>query len=102
VVGGVRRSPVIKNLQEVPGRQLVIVKYTPAHSPHHEWVYNRADIDSAQIVWARSMGPEKDAELVRYFHDRHAWILYPDGKYKVLVPFSAAQQPADKISQSLP
>jgi hypothetical protein len=37
---------------------LVIVKYSTAHSPYHERVYNRADIDASKVVWARDMGRE--------------------------------------------
>lgn len=64
---------------EADGRKhLVIVRYGPNHSALWEWVYNRADIDSAPVVWARDMGPEKNRQLLDYFKDREVWLLTVD------------------------
>ena len=54
------------------------MRYGPDHGPHNEWVYNRADIDAAQVVWARDMGPDQNQELLQYFKQRHFWLLRPD------------------------
>ena len=70
-----QREMVLKRLDGSPGKQLVIVDYGPQHCVHFEWVYNRADIDGSHVVWARAMGPERDAELLRYFSGRHVWLL---------------------------
>jgi hypothetical protein len=59
----------------MPEKSLVVVKYGLNHNYHHEWVYNRADIDSAKVVWARSMGAARDRELEQYFADRAVWTL---------------------------
>jgi hypothetical protein len=56
----------------------VIVRYAPDHVPHEDWVYNDADIDGALVVWAREMDAGRNAALLHYFHDRHAWLLEPD------------------------
>ena len=72
------RQRVVQELQATPGRHLVLVRYSPDHDPTIEWVYNAADIDGSRIVWARSLGPEKDAELLRYFHDRCIWAIDAD------------------------
>lgn len=59
-----------------PGKDLVIVSYGPEHYPDLEWVYNRADIDNAEVVWARDMGPGPNGALRAYFRDRTAWRLH--------------------------
>ena len=61
-----------------PGRHLILVKYGKEHYVHQEWVYNGANIDRGTIVWARDMGEKDNAELLRYFHDRHAWQVVVD------------------------
>ena len=73
------RQEVIERLEKTPGRDLVVVRYGPDHSSHDEWVYNRADIDAAGIVWAREMDPVRNCELLSYFRDRRKWLLEPDG-----------------------
>jgi hypothetical protein len=72
------REDLITRLKGSGGRHLVIVRYTPAHVPHEDWVYNDADIDASPVVWAREMDGERNAKLIRYFHDRHVWLLEPD------------------------
>jgi hypothetical protein len=72
------RARVRATLMATPGQHLVVVRYDPGHSPHEEWVYNEADIDTAKVVWARSMGEDQDRELTRYFAGRRLWSLYAD------------------------
>lgn len=64
--------------QPQPGQYLIITRYGPGHDPNIEWVYNRADIDSSKLVWARDMGEAQNLELIRYFKDRTVWLLEPD------------------------
>src|SRR5205823_4736482 len=52
---GLPRDQVGSKLQSHSGKQLAIVRYAVGHNPVDEWVYNSADIDAAQIVWAREM-----------------------------------------------
>jgi hypothetical protein len=67
------RPKMAATLDSIPGRHLVMVQYDPAHDPHYEWVYNRADIDNARVVWARPMDHESDCRLFAYFHQRKLW-----------------------------
>ena len=75
---GAQRVAVAKKLQALPGKHLVLVRYSPEHDVHKEWVYNEAGIDAAKIVWARVI-PDRDFQpLLTYFNSRRVWILYPD------------------------
>ena len=68
--------------------QLVIVRYSPDHDPHVEFVFNRADIDHSSIVWARDMGDEKNRELIAYYPNRQVWLLEPDSPSLTITPYS--------------
>jgi hypothetical protein len=50
---GTERARVEADLKQLPGKQLVIVRNSTRHNPLDEWVYNAADIDVSEIVWAR-------------------------------------------------
>jgi hypothetical protein len=72
------RAQALAQLEALPGDQLVIVRYNRYHNSDNEWVYNRADIDRAKVVWARDMGDSGNAELIRYFPQRRVWLAEPD------------------------
>jgi hypothetical protein len=73
-VGDLRRAAIVRQLDALPGPQLVFVNDPPPFG-RGEWVYNSADIDASKIVWARDMGPEKNAELLEYFRGRTPWTV---------------------------
>jgi hypothetical protein len=73
-----KHAVVEEQLEKQPGRQLVLVHYGPRHQIYEELVYNRADIDGSKVVWARSLGAEKDAELVQHYPDRQIWTVEED------------------------
>jgi hypothetical protein len=77
------RTPILQFLKVLPGKQLVFVRYGPDHDVHHEWVYNRADIEGSTVVWARSMGRDKDRALISYFKDRRVWLLDENGPARI-------------------
>jgi hypothetical protein len=73
------RRDIERELNGQGGTHLVFVHYEQTHSPHAEWVYNRADIDAAGVVWAREVSPVHDAALRRYYCRRTVWLVRPDG-----------------------
>jgi hypothetical protein len=81
------RARILKQLENMPGCQLAIVRYQPNHDfILDEWVYNRADIDGSKVVWARDMGP-RNSELLQYFSSRHVWLVEPDYNPARLSPY---------------
>jgi hypothetical protein len=75
---GVERDAIARELQQLPGNQLAVVRYSAEHDSHREWVYNSADIEHSKVIWAREMDPERDRELLEYFRDRKVWLVQPD------------------------
>jgi hypothetical protein len=75
---GARRAKIENQLEHLPGKQLVIVRYAPDHSPLDEWVYNAADIDHSKVIWARDMSPAENLDLVHYYKGRTVWLVQPD------------------------
>jgi hypothetical protein len=76
--GNLERAAIQHELQNAPGKHLVIVQYAPGCDPEREWVYNAADIDGAKVVWARDMGEQNNQPLLQYFHDRRGWRVNAD------------------------
>ena len=85
-----RRIFVNQQLDGVPGKVLVFVRYSPRHIFQDEWVYNRAAIDDARIVWARDLGDAENRQLLRYYPDRTALVLEPDAQPPSLTAYRAA------------
>ena len=73
-----RRQQMQVELSQQPGKDLVVVRYSERHNPHEEWVYNQADIDQAEVVWARSISPESDQRLIEYFANHKLHYLDVD------------------------
>jgi hypothetical protein len=83
------RARVLKQLEQLPGAHLVIVRYRPEHDfILDEWVYNNADIDGSKVIWARDMGAKENSELLQYFHYRHTWLVEPDYNPPRLLPYA--------------
>jgi hypothetical protein len=89
---GAARDAMDRDLANLPGGQLVLVRYQPGHNPQEEWVFNRADIDRERVVWAREMSPSQDAPFLEYFRDRHVWLAEPDANPPRLTPYSVKEQ----------
>jgi hypothetical protein len=82
-----RRISVNRQLDRVPGKVLVFVRYSPHHIFQDEWVYNCAALDNARIVWARDLGDTDDRQLLRYYADRTPLLLEPDAQPPSLTPY---------------
>jgi hypothetical protein len=88
-----RRIEVQKQLEPLSGKQLILVRYWPQHIFQDEWVYNRADIDGARIVWARDLGPDENDKLTHYYAGRQVWLLEPDARPPRLSPYVKPEPP---------
>jgi hypothetical protein len=75
------------------GRHLIVVRYSAQHVDNDEVVYNSADIDASQIVWARDMGEAKNRELINYYRaNRKIWLYQPDIDPAKLIPYGSVRQ----------
>ena len=72
------RVQFTNQLEAMPGKQLVIVQYSPQHSVFREWVYNGADIDGSKVIWAREIPGVSLQPLLDYFRGRQVWLAQPD------------------------
>ncbi|MGD0519883.1 MAG: hypothetical protein ABSA48_01390 [Terracidiphilus sp.] len=88
---GVARARVQYRFEELPGKQLAIVRYSPNHSSLDEWVYNAPDIDGSKVVWAREMDAASNLELIHYYSDRTAWLVQPDLDPANVSPYPAPE-----------
>jgi hypothetical protein len=86
---GTARAQIESRLEQIPGRQLAIVRYSPEHEPMDEWVYNTADIDNSKVVWAREMDETENLELIDYYKDRKVWLVQPDTQPVEISPYTA-------------
>lgn len=73
-----KHASIDERLQKLPGEHLVLVRYGARHQIYEELVYNHADIDGSRVVWARSLGAEKDAALIRHYPNRQIWMVEDD------------------------
>lgn len=85
---GLPRAQIQARLAQLPGKQLVFVRYLPTHDPVDLWIYNRANLDTSKVIWAWDMGPQDNLQLMRHYPDRKAWLVAPDTNPVTLVPYS--------------
>jgi len=94
--GDISRLTIQRKLAALPGKHLVMVRYSDDHNIHDDWVYNGAEIDSAKVIWAREINEERSARLFEYFHDRKVWLVTPDSDNTYLAPYT----PPDNSAKS--
>jgi len=95
---GQDRANFERQLEQLPGQQLVLVRYTPDHDPLREWVYNGADIDGSKVVWAREMENADNLELFRYYRDRKVWLAEPDASPARLTPYRMPDEASSALN----
>ena len=95
---GYWRAALVRRLESIPGNHVVFVQYNRPYYLTTEWVYNAADIDRSRIVWAQDMGPEQNAEVLRYYPDRRAWLTRPDDAPDELLSYRADIARVDHVT----
>lgn len=85
--GNQARAKIMKQLEAIPGKHLVIVRYSTGSMETGEWVYNDADIDTAKVVWAREIPGVNIEPLLNYFSGYRIWLLEPRFSPPRLTPF---------------
>ena len=91
--GDASRVYVREQLEQMPGKHLLVVRYSEDHNIHDEWVYNRADIDGSNVVWARELDAQQNAKLFAYFKDRDIWLVEPDIDNTEIKPYTPPPAP---------
>jgi hypothetical protein len=86
--GDPSRAAVMKQLEKLPGKHLIVVRYSDDHNVHDEWVFNGADIDGAKVLWARELDQEQNGKLFAYFKDRQIWLVEPDTDNTTIKPYT--------------
>jgi hypothetical protein len=94
---GTERARVESEMEQLPGQQLLLVRYSSRHNPLNEWVYNAPDIDTSKVVWAREMDAAHNLELTHYYPDRKVWLVEPDMLPATVLPYPATQEPAPDL-----
>jgi hypothetical protein len=88
---GLPRKHIQDQLNNLPGGQLILVRYSDDHNSLDEWVYNAPDIDRSKIIWAREMDAANNHELLHYYKDRTVWLVQPDTDPVSLSPYPSSQ-----------
>jgi hypothetical protein len=88
---GLPRKHIEDQLNQLPGNQLIFVRYAPDHNSLDEWVYNAPDIDHAKIIWARELDSASNNELIRHDQDRKVWLVQPDQDPITVAPYTPPQ-----------
>jgi hypothetical protein len=83
------RAKIIEICNKKEKKDLILVHYNKNHVKHFEWVYNEADIDNADVIWARDLGIAKNKKLFSYYKNRQKWVLYADSLPPKLIPIGS-------------
>ena len=85
------RDFAVHMVTEQGGKHLILVRYSPGHDLDLEFVFNHADIDASQVVWAHDAGEVGNRELIEYYGgSRKVWLWQPDSDPPKLTPYDPA------------
>ena len=82
------RIDVSTYLEKQPGSHLVFVAYDDDVSPHEDWVWNRAELESSRVIFAHYLGDTKNSELVAAYPGRSVWLVSVSSNDAGLEPYS--------------
>ncbi|HSI15556.1 MAG TPA: hypothetical protein VK961_26155 [Chthoniobacter sp.] len=89
------RARVAAQLEEAPGKHLVFMRYSEAHNPTREWVFNGADLQNTKVLWSREMDPAKDRQLMEMYDHRTVWVVEADKPDPKPVPYFPIPEPTE-------
>ncbi len=69
------RARIEQELTRVGRRSIVIVHYEVGHNVHDDWVFNRADLTAAPVIWARDHGEAARERLRACYPERAGYLL---------------------------
>ncbi len=82
------RADVTHRLEQYGGSHLVFVQYDANFTVDYEWVYNPADLESAQVVFAHDLGNSRNPELAAALRQRSVWLAKVSRRAILLEPYS--------------
>ena len=81
------RNLIYAQLKHAEGKKVIFVTYLPGHYSeadiNKDWIFNRANIDGAETIWALTLDPEKDNEVMDFYPDRQYWRMIVDGDDRI-------------------
>lgn len=70
-----------------PDRYLAFVSYDDGYDLHDDMVFNRADLEAANVIWANDLGSERNDGLISHYPGRRSLLVHVGGgSVKVRVP----------------
>ncbi len=90
------RAKLVAKLKAMPGRDLVFVSYDKDWDFLREWVYNNADPDASEVVFAHLRTAAENQAVMDRFPGRSAWLLRlgPQQTDVHLAPYDASYSQA--------
>ena len=92
----IERDRIISQLQNMPGKHLIFVRWHPRPDevPSIFWIYNDPDLAESKIIWAYDMGESENTALMRLYPTRYAWFVDKDSTPMLLTPYQLSDDAA--------